>query len=131
MDKLIEQRGLPLYRKMHDGQTIIVACGCFDIFHIGHLTYLQGAKSIGDLLFVGVNSDRSVIENKSKSPVFTARQRMSIIAALDCVDYVFCFDELTFDKSLTLLRPEVFARGSDAILKDFPEISAVKKIISP
>lgn len=107
---------------------IVAACGCFDVFHIGHLKYLQGAKEQGDLLFVGINSDESIFNIKGKWPVFSIKDRMQIIAALECVDYVFSFQENTFEHSLCELQPQVFARGCDKTDLGFPEENTVKNL---
>jgi cytidyltransferase-related domain len=92
---------------------IICCCGCFDIFHIGHLEYLTLSKRLGDILIVGVNSDRSYIEVKKKMPIFDVTIRMLLLAALECVDYVFTFEEATFCKSLLSIKPHIFATGID------------------
>ncbi len=127
MDGIIRQTELPALRSRNREKILVAACGCFDIFHVGHLAYLQGAKQCGALLFVGVNSDRSVYENKGRMPVFSAEQRMEVLAALRCVDYVFCFEEPTFENCLCLLKPDVFARGADAHQKCFPEKNCVEE----
>ena len=92
---------------------IILACGCFEIFHIGHLEYLEGSKTNGDILIVAVNSDNYIKRTKQKDPVFNCKQRCKIISALSCVDYVFEFDELTPEKYLMSMSPHVFTKGID------------------
>ena len=108
-------------RKQHAGGRVVAACGCFDIFHVGHLEYLEQAARQGDALFVGVNTDLSVRSNKGRFPYFHLRDRMRLLAALNCVDYVFPFSEKTYSLTLFLLRPSVLARGADASIKGFPE----------
>lgn len=131
MGQTILQKQIPELMIQHASKSIVAACGCFDIFHIGHLDYLEGAKLLGDILIVGINSDQSILENKGRAPVFHEEQRSYIIKALQCVDYVFIFYEKTFSKSLNLMKPHVFARGIDADLKGFPEkITAVKNNIN-
>ena len=115
-------------RSRHAAQRIVSACGCFDILHIGHLEYLEGAAKWGRVLFVGVNSDASIERNKGKPPYFSLQDRMRMIAALTCVDYVFPFSERTFSLSLFLLRPSVLARGVDAAVKVFPEKRAAASL---
>lgn len=121
MNKIIALHSLKEYRNQYSKYNIVAACGCFDIIHIGHIEYLEGAKGLGDILFVGINSDASVIRNKGKRPVFQLMDRLHTIAALSCVDYVFSFSHKTFSESLRLLKPDIFARGTDAEYKSFPE----------
>jgi len=128
MGQIILQKDIVRFRNKYQFKIIVAACGCFDIFHIGHLDYLTGAKKLGDIIFVGVNSNRSILANKGEKPIFSADQRMNIIAALSCVDFVFCFDEKTFDNTLKLLKPNIFARGIDAKEKGFPEENTVKDL---
>lgn len=90
-----------------------MCCGCFEVFHIGHLEYLEGAKALGDILVVGVNSDQYIQEHKQRKPIFNVNERMRIIQSLSCVDYVFEFSEETFDESLSRLCPKIFAKGVD------------------
>ena len=96
-------------RKQHPSGRIVAACGCFDIFHIGHLEYLEAAARLGDALFVGVNTDSSVYRNKGRFPYFHLRDRLRLLAALECVDYVFPFFEKSFALALFQLRPSVLA----------------------
>lgn len=95
------------------GNRIVLANGCFDIFHIGHMEYLSLAKSQGDLLVVGVNSDRSFARIRKRTPYFNEDARSSIIKALACVDYVFLFDEETLESSIHSIVPHVYAKGID------------------
>ena len=110
------------------GQRVVAACGCFDIFHIGHLEYLQGAKQLGDRLVVGVNSDWSVYRNKGKHPHFSQDDRIALRCAINVVDDVICFNSITFGPVLSRLRPQVFARGVDAEHKGFPERETVERL---
>ena len=93
--------------------SIVACCGCFDVFHTGHLEYLSFAKKLGDILVVGVNSDDSYKGIKNKEPMFDVKSRMSILEALYFVNYVFSFDETTFCHSLKILAPDIFAVGID------------------
>lgn len=127
MGKIILQNQIKYIRNKFSGKSIIAACGCFDIFHIGHLDYLKGAKLLGDILFVGVNSDLSILKIKNKKPNFNIEQRMSIISSLVYVDYVFSFNEKDFIKSLKALKPQIFARGVDADIKGFPEQKIIEE----
>ena len=69
MGETILQMQIPELMIQHASKTIVAACGCFDIFHIGHLDYLEGAKLLGDILIVGINSDQSILKNKGRAPV--------------------------------------------------------------
>lgn len=115
-------------REQNKGETLVAACGCFDIFHIGHLEYLQGAKQLGDRLIVGINSDQSVYNNKGKPPHFCQKDRIALVSAIDVVDDVVCFDSRSFAPVLYALCPQVFARGVDAGKKGFPERMAVQRL---
>jgi rfaE bifunctional protein nucleotidyltransferase chain/domain len=94
---------------------IVFTNGCFDLLHVGHTRYLQGAKSLGDILVVGVNSDGSVRSlNKSPDrPIVGEAQRAEVLAALDCVDYVVIFPEPDPLSLITALQPDVLVKGGD------------------
>jgi D-glycero-beta-D-manno-heptose 1-phosphate adenylyltransferase len=96
------------------GRTVVWTNGCFDLLHIGHVRNLQAARALGDVLVVGVNSDASVQRLKGLSrPLVPAAERAEIIAALECVDHVLVFDELTPESVLARLQPEVHCKGAD------------------
>ena len=96
------------------GRTVVLANGVFDLFHVGHVRYLQGARAEGDFLVVAVNSDDSVRELKGVGrPFMPAAERAEIVAALECVDRVMIFSERTVGELLTTLRPDVHAKGTD------------------
>jgi len=99
--------------EQHSSKTIVCTCGCFEIFHVGHLECLEKAKELGDILIVGINSDKYIEERKNRKPIFNENERCEIIASLRHVDYVFLFDDPTFDNCLTELRPNYFAKGVD------------------
>ncbi len=93
---------------------VIFTNGCFDILHIGHLRSLEEAKSLGDILIVGVNSDQSVRKLKGeKRPIISETERAELIAGLWCVDYVFIFDEDTALDSLRKLKPNLYFKSAD------------------
>jgi len=98
---------------LRDSKTVVCTCGCYEIFHIGHLECIEGAKSFGDVLIVGINSDRYIEENKKRTPIFNENDRCKVISSVKGVDYVFLFDELTFDDSLKELNPDYFVKGCD------------------
>ena len=93
---------------------IVFTNGTFDILHTGHLTYLEKARILGDILIVGVNSDASVKTYKDPSrPINPVSDRMQILAALECVDYVVEFDEPTPIRLIKICRPDVLVKGGD------------------
>jgi rfaE bifunctional protein nucleotidyltransferase chain/domain len=110
------------------GKTIVLANGCFDIFHVGHIRYLRGAKSLGDLLVVALNSDGSVRRLKGKGrPILPQRERAEILAAFSFVDYITIFSQPNVEKMLLALRPDIHAKGSDYTEDTVPERDTVKK----
>ena len=109
------------------GKRIVLANGCFDVLHVGHVRYLQGARALGDLLVVGINSDRQVRLLKGKGrPIMDERQRAEIIAALEAVDFVTIFDEPTVTELLLALKPEIHAKGTDYTEDTVPEREVVR-----
>ena len=110
------------------GQVVVLANGAFDIFHVGHLRYLQGAKAEGDLLIVVVNDDESVRALKGKGrPIIPCEDRMGIVAAMEPVDYVTSFHETTVENLLRELKPNVHAKGTDYTADNVPEKEIVLK----
>jgi rfaE bifunctional protein nucleotidyltransferase chain/domain len=105
-----------------NGRHIVFANGCFDILHVGHVRYLSAARREGELLVVGVNSDRSTRMLKgSGRPILPEMARAELVAALATVDYVTIFDELNVEPLLTALRPDVHAKGTDYTVETVPE----------
>lgn len=104
------------------GKRIAFANGCFEILHVGHVRFLQGAKEQGDVLVVGVNSDRSVAGLKGPGrPLLPEDARVELIAALTCVDYAVIFDDPTAEPVLRDLRPDVQCKGPDYTEESVPE----------
>lgn len=96
------------------GKTVVFTNGCFDLLHPGHTRYLAEARKLGDALLVAVNSDRSVRELKGPSrPVFPEQERAEILAALSMVDYVTIFDDVTPQKVIASLLPQVLVKGGN------------------
>ena len=96
------------------GKRIVFTNGVFDLLHPGHLRYLRAARAEGDLLVVGLNSDRSVRSNKGPSrPIMPEQERAEILEALDCVDGVVVFDEETPATIIAELQPDVLVKGAD------------------
>jgi rfaE bifunctional protein nucleotidyltransferase chain/domain len=97
-----------------EGKTVVWTNGCFDLIHIGHVRSLQAARSMGDLLVVGVNSDASVRRLKgAERPIVPAAERAAVLAALECVDHVIVFDESTPCDALARLKPDIHCKGAD------------------
>ena len=110
------------------GKRLVFTNGCFDILHVGHVRYLNEARSMGDALAVGVNSDRSVSKNKGKGrPVVPGQERAEILAALGCVDYVFLFDQPTPQQVIDDLVPDVLVKGADWCLEEIVGRETVEK----
>jgi len=96
------------------GQTIVFTNGCFDLLHVGHVRYLQKARSYGDYLVVGVNSDRSVKTLKGEMrPVVNQDYRAELLAALESVSLVVIFDELDPLRLISLVKPDILVKGAD------------------
>ena len=108
------------------GKRIVFCNGCFDILHVGHVRYLRGARALGDVLVVAINSDDSVKKIKGPlHPLMPEAERMEIVAALRDVDYVTCFSEPSVDNLLLKLKPHVHAKGTDYTLETIPERQTV------
>lgn len=96
------------------GRRIVATNGCFDLLHFGHVSYLQSAKKLGDLLVVGLNSDRSVRELKGRHrPLVSQKHRAAVIAALACVDAVVIFPQVRAQRFLAAVRPDIYTKGGD------------------
>jgi rfaE bifunctional protein nucleotidyltransferase chain/domain len=103
-------------------ERIVLANGCFDLLHVGHIRYLVGARAEGDVLVVAINSDKGVRELKGAGrPVLPESERAELVAALESVDYVTLFDELNVELLLETLRPNVHAKGTDYTTETVPE----------
>jgi len=124
--KEVAELGVQLRRV---GRRIAFANGCFDVLHLGHVRYLQAAKQQGDILVVGVNSDRSVAILKGPGrPLLPAQARAELVAALEPVDYVVIFDELNAEAMLSELRPHVHCKGPDYTAETVPEGALAKRL---
>jgi D-glycero-beta-D-manno-heptose 1-phosphate adenylyltransferase len=113
-------------RERAAGRTIAFANGCFDVLHVGHVRYLQGAAAEADRLIVAVNDDRSVAQLKGKGrPILPAAERAELVAGLRDVDYVVVFPDATVERLLTLLEPDVHCKGTDYTVDTVPERAVV------
>jgi len=116
-------------RLRSEGRRVAFANGCFDLLHVGHVRYLQGSRAQGDVLVVGVNSDRTVAALKGPGrPLLTAEARAELVAALESVDYVAVFDDLTVEGVLRELRPDVHCKGTDYSERTVPEREVMKSL---
>src|SRR5262249_21183409 len=104
------------------GKKVVLANGCFDILHVGHLRYLQAARALGDVLVVAINSDKSMRSTKDPGgPILAQDERVALVSALRCVDYVVLFDEPDVSRVLDVLRPAIHAKGTDYTEQTVPE----------
>ena len=109
------------------GQRIVLANGCFDVLHAGHIRYLAGARALGDLLVVGVNSDQQVTKLKGAGrPVLAESERAELVASIESVDVVTIFDEPTVTELLLAIKPDVHAKGTDYTEESVPERDVVR-----
>ena len=110
-----------------NGARIVLANGCFDVLHVGHVRYLAGARELGDVLIVGINSDQQVVAQKGPGrPVLPAAERAEIVSALESVSYVTIFEEPTVEQLLLALKPDVHAKGTDYTTDTVPERDVVR-----
>ncbi len=113
-------------RERAAGKSIALANGCFDLLHVGHVRYLQGAAREADVLVVAVNDDASVAALKGEGrPVLPAADRAELVAGLRGVDYVVVFGDATVARLLRLLRPDVHCKGTDYTVETVPERAVV------
>jgi rfaE bifunctional protein nucleotidyltransferase chain/domain len=111
------------------GRSVALANGLFDILHVGHLRYLEGAAEQADLLLVAVNSDRGARRLKGPGrPVMPQDERAELVAGLACVDYVTIFDTDTVEPLLRELRPDVHCKGTDYTAQSVPEAGVAREL---
>ena len=109
------------------GRRLVLANGCFDLLHVGHIRYLRGAAAQADRLIVAINDDEMVAKLKGRGrPIVPAAERAEIIAALEPVAYVVVFSDPTVERLLLLLKPEVHCKGPDYTVESVPEHGVVK-----
>ena len=109
------------------GEKIVFTNGCFDILHAGHVRYLEKARSFGDCLVLGLNTDASVRGNKGPSrPINSELDRAEVVGALKSVDYVVLFGEKTAETIIAKVRPDVYVKGGDYTLETLPEAKIVQ-----
>ena len=104
------------------GRRVVLANGCFDLLHGGHISYLESAKSVGDILIVAINSDASIKKIKGeKRPILPESERLEILEAIEYIDYLLVFDEPSVDNLLRQLKPNIHAKGTDYTKETVPE----------
>jgi len=122
-----------LFRRLAEhkrrGQRVVLANGCFDTLHVGHIRYLEGARREGDILVVGVNVDSSVCDLKGPGrPVLDENARAQLVAALRSVHYVVLFAEPNVEALLQELRPDIHAKGTDYTAESVPERAVAARL---
>jgi D-glycero-beta-D-manno-heptose 1-phosphate adenylyltransferase len=130
-NKILSREALRSALQAHKqrGEKIVFANGCFDVLHVGHVRYLEGARREGDILVVAVNSDASLRGLKGPGrPVLHEDARARLVAALRAVDYVLIFGEPTVESLLRDLRPDVHAKGTDYTVETVPEREIAKEL---
>lgn len=115
MKKILDRKGIKKIscKLRAEGRKIVFTNGCFDILHVGHVKYLKQARRLGDVLIVGLNSDRSVAGIKPGRPVNSEKNRAEVLAALAAVDYVVVFSEKTPYNLIKALKPDILVKGGD------------------
>ena len=110
-------------------ERVVFTNGRFDLLHVGHLRYLTAAKKLGTILIVGVNSDNAVRQISDPGrPITPAIERLEIVASLKPVDYVIEFDEITADRLLQIIKPNVYVKGGDYRTKPLPEAKTAQEV---
>jgi len=118
--KLLSREQFPAWREQlrSAGKKLVATNGCFDLLHLGHVTYLENARKQGNALLVGINSDSSVRELKGPNrPVNNEGDRALVVAALESVDAVFIFSEKAATRFLSLAKPDIYIKGGDYTLE--------------
>lgn len=125
----VEQLDLKLREHKKRGERVVLANGCFDVLHVGHARYLEGARREGEVLVVAINSDDSVRSLKGEGrPILPAEARACLVAGLAAVNYVVIFAEPDVTRLLTTLRPDVHAKGTDYTTETVPERETARRL---
>jgi len=127
--KMREELAEIIKRCRAEGKRVVLANGCFDLIHGGHVSYLEAARNAGDILIVAVNSDRSIKKLKGdKRPIYPEKERLEILEAIEYIDYILVFDDNTVDGLLRELRPDVHAKGTDYTKETVPERETAREL---
>ena len=122
------QHKIDYLRSKNKDIKIVATNGCFDILHIGHIRSLQKAKSIGNVLVVGLNSNSSIKKLKGdKRPINNEKERAEVLAALSCIDIVTIFNEETAERFIEIVKPDIYVKGAEYPLDKLPEAKMVNK----
>ena len=125
----IEEAARLAERLRAEGKRIVLANGCFDVLHVGHVRYLGDDRKLGDVLFLGVNDDAAVSRLKGRGrPVMPIAERVEILQALRDVDHVVVFADDTADALVARLRPDVHAKGTDYTAETVPEAATARAV---
>jgi rfaE bifunctional protein nucleotidyltransferase chain/domain len=117
-----------LNERRKKGDKIVFTNGCFDVLHVGHVRYLLQARLMGDMLVVGLNSDKSVrLLKGDKRPIVPDRERAELLSHLASVDYICLFDELRPDRLIERVKPDIHVKGGDYRAEDLPEAKTVER----
>lgn len=109
-------------------EKVVFTNGCFDLLHIGHVRYLYEAKKQGDILIVALNSDSSVKKLKGNNrPIINESERAELLAALEMIDYIIIFEELTAKKLINNIKPDIYVKGGDYSKESLTEWTTVEK----
>ncbi len=131
-DKVLARADIPgrLASIRAGGGKVVFTCGVFDLLHVGHVRYLEFARSLGAVLVVGVNSDDSVrqLNKGSQRPLVPEADRAELVAALACVDYVFTFSELRPNESIRIVRPDIHVKDAAYEKMELPEAATVREV---
>jgi len=129
--RLLEELLIELEVHRESGDRIVLTNGCFDVIHAGHVAYLREAKSLGDVLVVAVNADAQVRAQKGEGrPVYCESDRLEILDALSCVDYLLVFHEPTARRVIETVRPHVYVKGGDYAPQDVNEFDVLKPMMA-
>jgi D-beta-D-heptose 7-phosphate kinase/D-beta-D-heptose 1-phosphate adenosyltransferase len=128
--KIIERSKLKdIIKQLSDGgKKVVFTNGCFDILHVGHIRYLAEARALGDILVIGLNSDKSVSAIKPGRPVVPEDQRAEVLAALEAVDFVTLFSEDTPFNLIREIQPDVLVKGADWKVEDIVGNDIVREV---
>ena len=126
----LEHLLLELEVHRRDGRRIVLTNGCFDVIHAGHVAYLREARSQGDLLVVGINSDDSVraLEKGDERPIFNEQERLEVLEEFQSIDYLVVFEEHTAEKLIEGVRPDIYVKGGDYEPESITEFGLLKSL---
>lgn len=111
------------------GKKVVFTNGCFDLIHVGHVSLFQKAKSLGDVLIVAINSDKSLANIKGpKRPLVCQKDRVKVLSALEAIDYIIIFSQNTPYEVLKQIKPDILVKGADYKIKDIIGREFVKKV---